>query len=155
MSTTAERMRLAGIVLPARGAPAANYVPFRVVGSLLFVSGQVPLVDGRVRHIGKVGQDLTIEDGYAAARICALNLLAHAAAACDGDLDRVRAVARIAGYVNSTPDFTAHPKVVDGASDLVMQVFGDRGAHARVAVGTASLPRGAAVEVEGLFELAL
>ncbi len=148
------RMAQLGITLPAPAAPAGGYVPFVISGSLLMVSGQLPVHDGAVVHHGRVGTELTVEDGIAAARLCALNLLAQAAAACGGDLDRVQRVLRLAGFVQAAPGFGDHPKVLNGASDLMVEVFGQAGRHVRIAVGAASLPLGAAVEVEGTFEIA-
>lgn len=143
------------IELPQASAPVGNYVPFVIVDRLVHVSGQVPAWNGTLKHVGKVGEALGIDDGYAAARTCALNLLAQLRVACNGDLDRVKRVVRLGGFVNSTPEFKDAPKCVNGASDLMVEVFGKAiGAHARVAVGVASLPAGVAVEVDGMFEIA-
>ena len=120
----------------------------------MFVSGQLPLQDGAVRCVGLVGQGVSVDEGYAAARLCALNLIAHAKAACDGDLDRVKRVVKLTGFVASGPTFTDHPAVINGASDLMVQVFGDAGRHARAAVGAPSLPRNVTVEVAAVFEVA-
>ncbi|MGK9235949.1 RidA family protein [Inquilinus limosus] len=146
------RLQEKGITLPAVAAPAANYVPSVISGNMLYVSGQVPFVDGKISHTGKLGAEFTVEDGYACARICAINILAAAKAAL-GDLDRVVRVVKLGGFVNSTPDFTDQPKVVNGASDLMAEAFGDAGKHARAAVGVAQLPLGCAVEVEAVFEI--
>ncbi len=141
-----------GITLPPAPAPAANYVPFVRTGDLLYVSGQVSMdADGLVR--GTLGENMSVEDAQKAARLCALNLLAQVSAACDGDLNKVVRVVKLTGFVNSTPDFNQHPQVVNGASDLMAEVFGDAGKHARAAVGSSSLPLGVAVEVEGIFQL--
>lgn len=141
-----------GITLPEAPTPAANYVPFVRTGNLLYVSGQVSMdADGLVR--GKLGENMSVEDAQKAARLCALNLLAQVSAACDGDLNKVTRVVKLTGFVNSTADFNQHPQVVNGASDLMAEVFGDAGKHARAAVGSSSLPLGVAVEVEGIFEL--
>ena len=142
-----------GITLPAPGAPAGSYVPFVVVGDLAFMAGQVAREAGKMKYIGKVGRDLSIEDGQAAARLCAINLLAQLKAACAGDLDRVERCVRLGGFVNCRPDFVEQPKVVNGASDLIVAVLGERGQHARTAVGVAALPLDSAVEVEALFQL--
>ncbi len=142
-----------GIELPGAAAPVANYVPFVVSGNLVFVSGQVPLAGGAVQFPGRVGDDLSPEDGQKAARICALNLLAQAKAAAGGDLDRVVRVVRLGGFVNSAADFTGQPMVINAASDLMVDVFGDKGRHARAAVGCPALPLGAAVEIDGIFEI--
>ena len=147
------RLKELGIELPNAPMPAANYVPFVVAGSMLFVAGQITAVNGEIKYKGKLGKDLAVEDGYQAARICGLNLIAQAKAACGGDLDKIKRVVKLGGFVNATPDFTDHPKVVNGASDLMAEVFGDAGKHARFAVGASSLPLGIAVEVDAIFEI--
>ncbi|MFT4793591.1 MAG: enamine deaminase RidA (YjgF/YER057c/UK114 family) [Paracoccaceae bacterium] len=149
----AAKLSRLGITLPAAPAPAANYVPFVVHGGLVHVSGQVSQgPDGLI--LGRMGDGMSLEDGKAAARACALSLLAQLSAACNGDLDRVVKVVRLGGFVNSTPDFTQQPEVINGASDLMVEVFGPQiGAHARAAVGCAALPRGVVVEVDGIFAL--
>ncbi len=142
-----------GIVLPDMAASAANYVPFVQTGSLVFISGQVSRnASGFI--LGKLGADTSVEAGYAAARTCAIALMTALRAGCGGDLDRVVRVVKLSGFVNATPEFTDHPKVMNGASDLLVEVFGDAGRHARAAVGSVSLPLGVAVEVEGIFEIA-
>ena len=143
-----------GIELPTPAPPAGAYVPFVVAGRLLLVAGQLPMWNGTLKYDGRVGAEITLEDGIAAARLCGLNLLAQARAACDGDLDRVRRVLRLAGFVQAAPGFTDHPKVLNGASELMVEVFGQAGRHVRVAVGAASLPMAAAVEIEGMFDIA-
>jgi len=148
-----QRLNDLGITLPAPSAPAANYIPYVVTGNLVFVSGQITMADGELKYLGKVGDDLNTDDGYQAARICAINLLAQIKAACGGDLGRVKRVVKLGGFVNCTPDFTDQPKVINGASDLMGEVFGDIGKHARFAVGAASLPLGIAVEIDGIFEI--
>ncbi len=148
-----QRLAALKIALPATPAPAGNYVPYVVAGNLVFVAGQLPFEDGKVRYAGKLGAGVAIEDGQKAARLCALNLIAQAKAACGGDLDRVARCVKLTGFVNATPDFADHPKVVNGASDLMADVFGDKGRHARAAVGSASLPLGAAVEIDAIFEI--
>ncbi len=150
-----ERLKELKIELPKAAAPAANYVPYTISGRLLFVAGQVPFWNGELRKdcIGTVGQDLSVEQGAMAARICALNLIAQAKAACGGNLDKVGRVLKLVGYVQCTTGFKDQPKVINGASDLMVQVFGDLGRHARVAVGSNALPLGVAAEVEGTFEL--
>ena len=152
-SSTEKRLSEIGITLPPPGAPAGNYVPFVLVGELAFMAGQVAREAGKMKYTGKVGRDLTIEQGQAAARLCAVNLLAQLKAACGGDLDRVERCVRLSGFVNCAPDFQEHPKVVNGASDLMVEVFGERGQHARTAVGSVSLPLDSAVEVEAIFQL--
>jgi len=147
------RLTELGLTLPDSPAPAANYVPFVRCGNQLFVSGQISRDAGGL-ITGKLGADLTVAQGAAAAKTCALALLAQVRAACDGDWDKLRRVVKLTGFVNSTPDFIEQPMVVNGASDLLVAVLGDAGRHARSAVSTASLPLGVAVEVEGIFELA-
>lgn len=147
------RLRDLGIELPEAAAPAAAYVPYAVSGKTLYISGQLPMWNGERRYIGKVGQDVSVEDGQACARLCALNILAQARAACDGDLDRIARCLKLGGFVNSGPDFQDHPKVINGASELMLQVFGDIGKHARFAVGAPGLPFGVAVEIEAIFEM--
>ncbi|WCR10283.1 RidA family protein [Paracoccus stylophorae] len=141
-----------GITLPDAPAPAANYVPFVKSGNLIFVSGQIS-ADGNGLITGKLGDGMSVEDGAAAARRCGLSLIAQLKAAI-GDLDGVKRVVKLTGFVNSTPDFTDQPKVINGCSDLMVEVFGDAGRHARAAVSAASLPLGVAVEVEAIFEVA-
>jgi len=148
-----KRLDELGLVLPPAPAPAANYVPFVVTGSLVHVSGQIPMEDGKVQHQGKVGADLSLEQGQAAARLCAVNLLAQLKAACDGDLDRVRRCIKLGGFVNASADFEQHPAVINAASDLFGEVFGEAGRHARFAVGASSLPFNVAVEIDGIFEI--
>ncbi len=147
------RLKELGIELPQPAAPVANYVPFTVSGNLVFISGQICQWNGELRFIGKLGGAISIADGREAARLCALNILAHLRVACGGDLDRVRRVLRLGGFVNCTPEFTDMPQAVNGASDLMVAVFGDLGRHARAAVGVSSLPGGVAVEVEATFEI--
>ena len=141
------------IELPLPAAPVANYVPYTVSSNIVFISGQLCQWNGELRHIGKLGAGIAIAEGQAAARLCALNILAHLRAACGGDLDRVRRCLRLGGFVNCTPEFTDMPQVVNGASNLMVEVFGDLGRHARAAVGMNSLPGGVAVEVEATFEI--
>jgi enamine deaminase RidA (YjgF/YER057c/UK114 family) len=142
-----------GVALPTPAAPVANYVPFVRTGSLLVVSGQICLgADGKLVAKGKLGDSVSVEDGQKAARACAINLLAQLKAAV-GDLDKVVRVVRLGGFVNSAPTFVDGPKVLNGASDLMVEVFGDNGRHARSTVGVAALPADAAVEVEGMFEV--
>jgi enamine deaminase RidA (YjgF/YER057c/UK114 family) len=154
--TSAIEQRLAerGLELPDAPAPAANYVPYTISGKLLFVAGQLPFRKGEVAISGLVGDEVSLEQAQEAARICALNLLAQARAACRGDLSRLARCLKLGGFVSCTPEFTEHPAVINGASDLMVEVMGEAGQHARFAVGCASLPRGAAVEVEAIFELA-
>lgn len=146
------RLQELGIVLPTPPAPVASYVPFVIVGNLVHVSGQVS-VDASGGIKGKLGDAIEVEQGQAAARLCGLNLLAQVKAACGGNLDRVKRVVKLNGFVNVTADFDPIPQVMNGCSDLMVQVFGDAGRHARAAVGMANLPLNFAVEVDGLFEL--
>ncbi|MPL85458.1 enamine deaminase RidA (YjgF/YER057c/UK114 family) [Rhodobacter sp. 140A] len=152
MSLIETRLAELGLELPPAPAPAANYVPFVRTGNQLFVSGQISS-DAAGLIMGRLGADLSIEEGAAAARRCGLALIAQARAAL-GDLDRVTRVVKLVGFVNSTPEFTDQPKVVNGASDLMVEVFGEIGRHARSAVAAPSLPLGVAVEIEAIFEVA-
>ena len=137
-----------GVVLPEAPAPAANYVPFVQSGNLLHVSGQISK-DGDTLITGKLGADMDVAGGQAAAKVCAIALLAQVKAACGGDLDRLVRVVKLGGFVNSTPDFTEQPQVINGASDFIGEALGDAGKHARAAVSAASLPFGVAVEIDG------
>lgn len=148
------RLKELGITLPEAPMPAANYVPFVRSGNLLFIAGQIPMEGGKPQFIGKLGREFKIEDGQKAARACALNVIAQARAALGGDLDKIVRCVRVGGFVNSMPDFGDQPQVVNGASDVIVQIFGDAGKHARAAVGVAALPRGVAAEVEAIFEVA-
>ena len=148
------RLAQLGIDLPTAMAPLANYVPYVVTGNLVVVSGQLPAVDGKVAVVGKLGAEVSVEQGREAARLCFANVLTHLRAACGGDLGRVRRVVRLGGFIASPPSFTEHATVMNGASDLAVAVFGDAGRHARTTIGVPSLPLDAAVEVEGMFEIA-
>ncbi|MEM6824305.1 MAG: RidA family protein [Pseudomonadota bacterium] len=147
-----ERLSELGITLPDAPAPAANYVPYVQTGNLVHVSGQVAMENGAF-VTGKLGQTMDAEDGAKAARLCALALLAQVKAACGGDLDRLRRVVKLVGFVNSAPEFGDQPKVVNGASDLMVEILGEKGRHARSAMGAGALPFGVAVEIEGIFEV--
>ena len=140
------------ITLPEAPAPAANYVPFVQVGDIVYVSGQISANENGL-ITGKLGEGMSTKEGAAAARVCAINLLAQVKAACGGDLDRLLRVVKLTGFVNSTTDYTDQPKVVNGASDLLAEALGDAGKHSRSAVSAASLPLGVAVEVEGIFQI--
>ena len=142
-----------GIALPSAMPPMANYVPYVVTGNLVVVSGQVPAIDGKIAIIGKVGIELPVEKGQEAARLCFTNVLTHLRAACGGDLDRVKRVVRLGGFIASPPEFTQQAMVMNGASDLAVAVFGEAGRHARTTIGVPALPGDAAVEVEGMFEI--
>ena len=148
-----DHLKTLKIELPNAAAPMANYIPAVRTGNLLFVSGQICQWNGERRFTGKLGAEISLADGQAAARLCGLNLLAQAKRALDGDLDRIVRVVRLGGFVNAVPGFAEQPQVVNGASDLMVEVFGDAGRHARAAVGVGSLPGGAAVEVDAVFEV--
>lgn len=142
-----------GITVPEAAAPAANYVPYTISGNQVFVSGQVPFVDGVIQYQGKVGQDYTTEEAAECARVCALNIIAQVKAACEGDLDRVVKCVKLGGFVNCIDGFSEQPKVINGASDLMVEIFADKGRHARFAVGTNALPLNVAVEIDAIFEI--
>jgi enamine deaminase RidA (YjgF/YER057c/UK114 family) len=152
MPTPEERLQELGVSLPAPAVPVAAYVPCVRTGNLVYVSGQVPVVDGKPSHLGHLGDDVDLETGRAAARTCAVNVLAALKAEL-GELSRVRRVVKVTGFVASTPAFTDHPKVVNAASELFGDTFGDAGRHARAAVGVAALPLGVPVEVEAIVEV--
>lgn len=154
MAETAEaRLTKLGIDLPVPAAPAASYIPTMAVGQLLYVSGQVSILPGGDRYVGKLGREHGVEDGQKAARICAINILAQIKAAL-GDLENVKRIVKLTGFVNCTPDFTDPHRVINGCSDFLIEVLGERGKHARSAVGVATLPLGSAVEVEAIVEVA-
>jgi len=142
-----------GVVLPTPMKPVANYVPWVRSGNLVFISGQGAVMDGKIHYAGKLGGTVSMEDGVKSARLTCINLLAQLREACDGDLDRVRRIVKLLGFVNATPDFAEHPKVINGASDLMVEVFGEKGRHARSAVASPSLPFDLSVEVEAIVEI--
>lgn len=142
-----------GITLPKPMAPIANYAPYAVSGSLVVVSGQLPTIDGKVSQTGKLGSIVSIDEGAQAARYSFINVLVHLKTACGGDLDRVRRVVRLGGFIACTPEFSQQAQVMNGASDLAVAVFGELGRHARSTIGVAALPLDASVEVEGMFEI--
>jgi enamine deaminase RidA (YjgF/YER057c/UK114 family) len=144
------RLKALDLVLPAVPGALANYVPFLHLDGQLFISGQLPMRDGSLAVAGKLGADVSMAQGEDAARICLLNILAQAKAAL-GDLDRIVQCLRLNGFVNAAPDFVDHPKVINGASNLIVEILGDKGRHTRIAVGCASLPLGAAVEIDAVF----
>lgn len=148
------RLKELGITLPDAPAPAANYVPWVRSGNLVFVAGQIPMEGGKAQFIGKLGREFQTAEGQKCARLCALNIVAQLRNAVGGDLDRVKRIVRVGGFVACVPEFLEHPQVVNGASDVLVQIFGEAGKHARAAVGVASLPRGVAVEVEAVAEVA-
>ena len=153
MGMIEERLQELGIDLPEAAAPAANYVPFVISGNLVFISGQVPVVGGELKYRGKVGQDYTLEEAKECAEIVAINILSVLRQACDGELDRVKRCVKLGGFVNSVPEFDQQPQVINGASDLMVQVFGEVGRHARFAVSSNSLPFDVAVEIDAIFEI--
>jgi len=162
--TVESRLKELNIVLPTPPTPVASYVPYVVSGNnvyisgqsgkTVYISGQITLAPDGVKYIGTVGKELSLEEGKAAARLCGLNVIAQAKAACGGDLERVKRIVKVTVFVNAVPGFTQHPEVANGASDLFVEVFGDAGRHARAAIGAGSLPRNVATEVEAIFEIA-
>jgi enamine deaminase RidA (YjgF/YER057c/UK114 family) len=148
-----KRLAELGIVLPKPAQPVATYVPWVRTGNLVYISGQGAMKDGKLQYTGRVGDVVSIEDAVASARLTAINIITHLRDACGGDLDRVKRIVKLLGLVNCTPAFGDHPKVINGASDLMVEVFGDKGRHARSAVGAPSLPFGLSVEVEAIAEI--
>jgi enamine deaminase RidA (YjgF/YER057c/UK114 family) len=148
-----KRLAELGIVLPTPAQPVATYVPWVKTGNLVYISGQGAMKDGKLQYTGRVGDTLSIEDAIASARLTGINIISHLRDACGGDLDRVKRIVKLLGLVNCTPTFGEHPKVINGASDLMVEVFGDKGRHARSAVGAPSLPFGLSVEVEAIVEI--
>ena len=153
MKAIEQRLSDIGITLPVPAKPVANYVGWARTGNLVFTAGQVTLKDGKFEFIGKLGKDFTTDEGYNAARLCAVNIIAQLKDACDGDLTRVKRIVRLTGFVNGTAEFSDQSKVINGASDLMVEVFADRGKHARSAVGAGGLPFNVAVEVEAIAEI--
>lgn len=153
MSNYEKKLSEMGIILPTPATPVANYVGFVKSGKQVFISGQLPLENGKLQMIGKVGTEISAEDAKKAARLCAINLLAQLKVACEGDLNRVVKCIKLGIFVNGEANFKDHPAVANGASDLIAEVFGDAGKHARAAVGSGSLPFGVAVEVDAIFEI--
>jgi len=148
-----KRLAELGIVLPTPAQPVATYVPWVRTGNLVYISGQGAMKDGKLQYTGKVGDTVSIEDAVASARLTGINIITHLRDACGGDLDRVKRIVKLLGLVNCTPTFGDHPKVVNGASDLMVEVFGDKGRHARAAFGVGSLPMGTSVEIEMIVEV--
>ena len=153
-NSIADRLTALNITLPKPTPAAGTYSPFVISGNLVFISGQVPVGQAGLEYQGKLGAPYSVEDGQKAARLCAINILAQLSAALEGNLDRVTRCVKLGGFINSTSEFGDHPAVMNGASDLMVDVFGDAGRHARFAVGAPSLPFDVAVEVEAVFEIA-
>jgi len=147
------RLKELGFHLPEVPSPAGNYVPATIAGGMLFISGQLPMIAGKLQFTGKVGREYSIEQGRECARICGLNILAQVNNVLGGDWCQIKHLARIGVFVNALDDFTDHPQVANGISDMMVNIFGDAGKHARFAVGVSSLPFGAAVEIEAIFDL--
>ena len=146
-----EKLKSLGITLPVPPKPAGSYIPVVISGNLAFVSGQIPMQDGKVAFTGKVPTEKTVEDAQSAARICAINILAQLRANL-GSLDRITKIIRVSGFVNSASDFTEHPKIINAASDLFFEIFGEKGKHSRIAVGVSSLPLNSTVEIDMIAE---
>jgi enamine deaminase RidA (YjgF/YER057c/UK114 family) len=148
------RLAQLGISLPEPPVPVASYQPYVLTGNHVVVAGQVTFLDGKLRYVGRIGETVSVEEAEAATRLCALNVLAQLRAACDGDLDRVRKVVRLNAFFNCTPAFLDHSRVMNAASDLMAEIFGEDGRHTRVGVGVNSLPLNVPVEIDGTFEIA-
>lgn len=153
MSAIEQKLTSMGITLPAASMPAANYVPYTISGNLVFLSGTLPMKDGKPQGIGKLGRELSLEQGQETARLCGINILSQLKAACGGDLSRVVRCVRMGIFIASAEGFTDQSKVANGVSDMMVEIFGDAGRHARFAVGVAELPFGASVEVDATFEI--
>ncbi len=151
--TAEENLKKNNIILPKAADPVGSYVATKISGKLLFISGQISIDENGELIKGKIGKELNTEDGYHAAKRCALNIISQVKKACDDDLSKVKSCVKLTGFVNSTDDFTEQPKVINGASDLISSIFGDAGIHTRAAVSTNSLPLGVSVEVDAIFEL--
>jgi enamine deaminase RidA (YjgF/YER057c/UK114 family) len=148
-----QRLKELSIELDEASVPAGSYVPYVVTNNLVFVSGQLPFINGKLTIKGRVGENVTIDDAIKMSEACAKALLSQLKAACNGNLDRVKKVVKLGGFVASSLDFTDQPKVINGASDLIVNIFGDKGKHARFAVGVAALPLNVPVEIDGVFEI--
>ena len=147
------RLQALGIDLPKAVAPVANYVPYVITDKLVFISRQIPFLDGEIQYPGRLGENISVIEAQKAARLCGINLIAQLKNACEGDLDRLVQVIKLNGFVNGTPSFTDQAMVINGTSDLMFEVFADKGRHARAAIGCSALPLGAAVEVDAIFEI--
>jgi enamine deaminase RidA (YjgF/YER057c/UK114 family) len=148
-----QRLKELNIELDKASVPAGSYVPYIVTNNLVFISGQLPFINGKLTVKGKVGENVSIDDAIKMSEACAKALLSQLKAACNGNLDKVKKVVKLGGFVASSPNFTDQPKVINGASDLIVSIFGDRGKHARFAVGVAALPLNVPVEIDGVFEI--
>ena len=153
MSSIEDKLKKLNIVLPDPKAPVGAYVATKIVGNLLFISGQVSIDKNTKLITGKIGKDLNLDEGYEAAKRCGLSIVAHVKNACGGDLDRIKTCVKLTGYVNSTDDFKDQPKIINGASDIIAKIFDEKGEHTRAAVSVNSLPLGVAVEVDAIFEI--
>ena len=153
MSLIEDKLKKLNIILPEPKAPVGAYVATKIVGNLLFISGQVSIDKSTKLITGKIGKDLNLDEGYEAAKRCGLSIVAHVKNACGGDLDRIKTCVKLTGYVNSTDDFKDQPKIINGASDIIAKIFDDKGEHTRAAVSVNSLPLGVAVEVDAIFEI--
>ena len=153
MSLIEDKLKKLNIVLPDPKAPVGAYVATKIVGNLLFISGQVSIDKSTKLIIGKIGKDLSLEEGYEAAKRCGLSIVAHVKNACGGNLDKIKSCIKLTGYVNSTDDFKDQPKIINGASDIIAKIFDEKGEHTRAAVSVNSLPLGVAVEVDAIFEI--
>lgn len=151
--TIKEKIESLGIIVPQAAAPVANYVGFVQSGNQIIVSGQLPMENGKVKYTGKVGSEVSVEDAVEAAKLCAINILAQLNLALDNDLEKIKRCVKLGIFVNGDANFTDHPKVANGASDLIVEIFADKGKHARAATGAGSLPLGAAVEIDAIFEI--
>ena len=147
------KLKELNIVLDEASKPAGSYVPYVISNNLVFISGQLPFINGSITIKGKVGSEVSVEDGIKMAEVCAKALLSQLKSACNGNLDKVKKVVKLGGFVASDPNFIDHPKIINGASDLIVKIFGDKGKHSRFAVGVASLPLNTPVEIEGIFEI--
>ncbi len=153
MTNIDKRLKELNIILENPSSPAANYIPYSMVGNLVFISGQLPFKKGSIPITGIVGENVSIDNAIEMAELCALALISQLKEACNGNLDNVKKVVKLGGFVASSKDFGDQPKVINGASDMMVKIFGDQGKHSRFAIGVASLPRNAPVEVEGIFEI--
>ena len=148
-----QKLNELNIKLDEASAPAGSYVPYVITSNLVFISGQLPFINGEITTKGKVGENVSVEEGIKMAEACAKTILSQLKDACNGDLNKVKKVVKLGGFVASAPDFTDHPKIINGASDIFVNIFGEKGKHARFAIGAAALPRDVPVEIEGIFEI--